>query len=76
MDAQSLQAAYSQAGPASSSGQSQAQAAPQDITIPAQVVAQITQFIQQNDCTSVCKLIAGVISGGAQGAPSDNDGGE
>jgi hypothetical protein len=45
--------------------------APQDqsqqqggLTIPADVAAQIAQAIQSNDCQTVCKLMAAVISQG------------
>ena len=71
MDSQALQDAYNNAGPSQPADASQSQA--QDITIPAQAVAQITQFIQQNDCTSVCKIMAGIISGGSGGSDSDSD---
>jgi hypothetical protein len=40
------------------------QQAPPDLTIPADIAAQIAQAIQGNDCATVCKLMAAVISQG------------
>lgn len=38
-----------------------------DLTVPADVAAQIAQAIQANDCQTVCKLMGAVISQGQQG---------
>lgn len=66
-----LQAAYNQQQP----DDSQQQAQPQDLTVPAAAVAQITQAIQQQDCATVCKLMAQIISSAAQGGgDADQDG--
>lgn len=62
-----LQSAYAQQQGADSDGdQSQDQSQPQggDLTVPADVAQQIAQAIQSNDCPTVCKLMAAVISQG------------
>lgn len=65
-----LQSEYNQA-PADP-GQQQ-QPAAQDVTLPGAAVAQIAQAIQQQDCATVMKIIAGVLSGGG-GGDTDQDG--
>lgn len=69
-----LQSAYNQSQPGaddSSAQQSQAQ----DLTVPAAAVQQIVQAIQQQDCATVCKMMAQLISAAAQGGgDADQDG--
>lgn len=59
-----LQSAYAaqQGGGAPPTDPSQGQS--QDLTVPADVAAQIAQAIQGNDCQTACKLMASVISSG------------
>jgi hypothetical protein len=71
MDLQS-EYAQQQAG-GQSADPSQQQAQPQDLTIPAAAVAQITQLIQQQDCANVCKMVAQLIANAAQGGDNDAD---
>lgn len=61
-----LQSAYAQqqgADPDADQAQDQQQSAG-DLTVPGDVAQQIVQAIQSNDCQTVCKLMAAVISQG------------
>jgi len=68
-----LQDEYNQAPDPSQQQQDPSQGA-QDLTIPAAAVAQIMQAVQQQDCQTVCKIMAQLLSGGGQGGDTDNDG--
>lgn len=62
-----LQSAYAQqqgGDPSQGAPADPSQGQPTDLTIPADVAAQIAQSIQSNDCQTVCKLMAAVIQQG------------
>lgn len=60
-----LQTAYAQQqGGDPSQDPSQQGSGGGDLTVPADVAQQIAQAIQSNDCQTVCKLMAAVISQG------------
>lgn len=62
-----LQSAYAQqqgGDPDGDPSQDPSQQGGADLTVPAAVAAQIAQAIQSNDCATVCKLMAAVISQG------------
>lgn len=59
-----LQSAYAQGGdPDADAGADQSQQQG-GLTIPGDVAAQLAQAVQGNDCQTVCKLVAAVLSQG------------
>lgn len=65
-----IQQAYAGGDGDSDSSADASAAAPQDLTIPGQVAAQLAQLVQAGDCQSVLKLLADALSGGASAPPA------